>query len=117
MPSSPPCGVRPTVVRRAWGAARGGARAQKRGTPQGARARQRPERPRRVPMDSIPLSDAIVEELGAGFVRALRTAWPTLVGTDLDGMEQQLQLLGRRVLGPVVEHTVAALAAAPLPAP
>ena len=66
-------------------------------------------------MDSILLSDAIVEELGAEFVRALRTAWPTLVNTDLDGMEQQLQALSRRVLGPVVEHTVAALAAAPLP--
>jgi hypothetical protein len=63
-------------------------------------------------MDSVPLSDAIVEELGAGFVRALRTAWPTLVSTDLDGMEQQLQALGRRVLGPVAEQAVAAMAAA-----
>src|SRR3954452_25076498 len=109
--------VRPTVVRRAWGAAQGGERAQKRGTPQGARARQRPARPRRGPMDSVPLSDAIVEALGAGFVRALRTAWPTLWGTSVDGMEQQLQLLGSRVLGRVVEHTVGALAAAPRPVP
>jgi hypothetical protein len=63
-------------------------------------------------MDSVLLSDAIVEDLGRGFVRALRTAWPTLVSTDLDGIEQQLQEIGRRVLGPVAEQTVAAIAAA-----
>ena len=68
-------------------------------------------------MDSIPLSDAIVEELGAEFVRALRTAWPTLISTDLDGIEQQLQEIGRRVLGPVAEQTVAAMAAAQPAAP
>src|SRR4051795_8652 len=63
-------------------------------------------------MDSVLLSDAIVEDLGRGFVRALRTAWPTLVSTDLDGIEQQLQEIGRQVLGPVAEQTVAAIAAA-----
>lgn len=63
-------------------------------------------------MDSTLLSDAIVEELGAEFVRALRTVGPTLGGTDLDGLEQQLQALGRRVLGPVAEQIVAAIAAA-----
>jgi hypothetical protein len=35
-----------------------------------------------------------------------------LVTADLDGIEQQLQDLSRRVLGRVVEHTVAAIAAA-----
>src|SRR5438270_7922152 len=63
-------------------------------------------------MDSTLLSDAIVEELGAVFVRALRTVGPTLGCTDLDGLEQQLQVLGRRVLGPVAEQIVAAIAAA-----
>ena len=68
-------------------------------------------------MDSVLLSDAIVEELGAEFGRALRTAWPTLISTDLDGIEQQLQEIGRRVLGPVAEQTVAAIAAAQPAAP
>jgi hypothetical protein len=63
-------------------------------------------------MDRAILSDSIVEELGAVFVRALRAAGPTLVTTDLDGIEQHLQDLSRRVLGPVAEQTVAAIAAA-----
>jgi hypothetical protein len=63
-------------------------------------------------MDRASLSDAIVEELGAVFVQALRAAGPGLVAADLDGIEQQLQALSRAVLGPVVEQTVAAIAAA-----
>lgn len=63
-------------------------------------------------MDSANLSEAIVQELGEQFVRALRQVGPTLVATDLDGMEQQLQELGRRVFGRVVEQAVAAVAAA-----
>ena len=63
-------------------------------------------------MDSPNLSEAIVQELGEQFVQALRQAGPTLVATDLDGMEQQVQELGRRVCGRVVEQAVAAAAAA-----
>jgi hypothetical protein len=68
-------------------------------------------------MDRATLSDSIVEELGAVFVRALRAAAPALVATDLDGIEQQLQGLSRAVLGPVAEQTVAAIAAAQPSAP
>lgn len=63
-------------------------------------------------MDRAGLSEAIIAELGAVFVGELRRAGPALVTSDLDGIEQQLQDLGRRVLGPVVERTVAAIAAA-----
>ena len=63
-------------------------------------------------MDRPILSEAIVQELGAGFVAALQQAAPALVTRDLDGMEQQVQELGRRVLGRVVEEAVAAVAAA-----
>ncbi|HEX2187130.1 MAG TPA: ISKra4 family transposase [Chloroflexota bacterium] len=63
-------------------------------------------------MDRPTLSEAIVQDLGAHFVQALRHAGPTLVAADLDGMEQQIQELGRRVLGRVVEQAVATAAAA-----
>ncbi len=63
-------------------------------------------------MDSASLSEASVQELGACFVQALTEAGPALVTADLDGMEQQVQDLGRRVLGRVVEQAVAAAAAA-----
>jgi hypothetical protein len=64
-------------------------------------------------MDRAELSGAIIQELGAMFMEALTAAAPTLLTVDLDGMEQQLQVLGRRVLGRVVEQVVAARAAAP----
>jgi hypothetical protein len=63
-------------------------------------------------MDSKPLSATIVQELGTHFVQALAEAGPRLVTADLDGMERQVQELGRRVLGQVVEQAVAAVAAA-----
>ena len=50
--------------------------------------------------------------MGASFVSELRRAGPALVAADLDGIEQQLQDLSRRVLGRVVEQTVAAIVAA-----
>ena len=62
-------------------------------------------------MDRATLSDAIVEELGAYLVSTLRQAAPALLTADLDGIEQQLQELSRRVLGRVVEQTVAVRAA------
>jgi hypothetical protein len=64
-------------------------------------------------MDSSTLSEAIVQELGQCFVQALQRAGPTLVSADLDGMERQVQALGRQVLGRVVEQAVAVVAAAP----
>lgn len=63
-------------------------------------------------MDRASLPDSIVEDLGAYFVSSLRQAGPALLMADLDGIEQHLQDLSRRVLGRVVEHTVAAVAAA-----
>jgi hypothetical protein len=69
-------------------------------------------------MDSSGLSEAIIAELGDVFMSELRRGGPALVGADWDGIEQQLQDLGRRVLGRVVEQTVAAIAAAePSPPP
>jgi hypothetical protein len=63
-------------------------------------------------MDSPHLSREIVEELGAVFVAAVEQAGPTLLTADLDGIEQHLQAVGRRVWARVVEQTVAARAAA-----
>jgi hypothetical protein len=63
-------------------------------------------------MDSANLSEAIVQELSGHFVHALTEAGPTLLTADLDGMEQHVQEVGRRVLARVVEQTVATIAAA-----
>lgn len=68
-------------------------------------------------MDSSTLSEAIVQELGQCFVQALRQAGPGLVTADLEGMERQVQVLGRQVLGRVVEQAVAVVAAAPAAEP
>jgi hypothetical protein len=62
-------------------------------------------------MDSTHLSEVIVQELSDHFAHALVQVGPTLLTADLAGMEHQLQDLGRRVLGRVVEQTVAAVAA------
>lgn len=63
-------------------------------------------------MDRADLSEAMIAELGDVFVGELRRVGPALVSSDLDGIEQQLQDLSRRVLGRVVEQTVVAIAAA-----
>ena len=57
-------------------------------------------------MDRAELSEAIVEELGALFVERAAQAGPELLAADLDGIEQGLQALSRRVLGRVVEAVV-----------
>lgn len=57
------------------------------------------------------LSAAIIDELGQLFVSVLEENAPKLMEGDLDGIEQQLQEMARRVFGPVVERTVAAIAA------
>ena len=62
-------------------------------------------------MDRATLSEAIVEELGELFVSELRRVGPELLAADLDGIEQGLQAVSRRVLGRVVEAVVATLAA------
>lgn len=62
-------------------------------------------------MDRAELSEAIVRELGELFVSELRQAGPELVAAELDGIEQHLQALSRRVLGRVVEAVVTTIAA------
>lgn len=62
-------------------------------------------------MDRAELSDAIIDDLGHLFVRVLKQHAATLVASDFDGIEQCLQEVGRQVFGPVVERTIAAVAA------
>ena len=62
-------------------------------------------------MDRADLPEAIVRELGELFVSELQQAGPELVATDLDGIEQRLQEVSRRVLGRVVEAVVTTIAA------
>jgi hypothetical protein len=62
-------------------------------------------------VDRAELSEAIVRELGELFVSELRQAGPELVAAELDGIEQRLQEVSRRVLGRVVEAVVATIAA------
>lgn len=62
-------------------------------------------------MDSENLSATIIDELGEMFTKALTEAGPTLFSQDLDGIEQTLQDLSRRVLGRVVEAVVTSVAA------
>ena len=63
-------------------------------------------------MDRAELSDAIIDDLGQLFVTVLKQRAATLLASDFDGIEQCLQEMGREVFGPVVERTVAAIAAA-----
>ena len=62
-------------------------------------------------MDSANLSATMIDELGDLFTTVLAQAGPTLLARDLDGIEQGLQDVSRRVLGRVVEAMVTALAA------
>jgi hypothetical protein len=62
-------------------------------------------------VDRANLSEAIVGELGELFVSELWQAGPALVAADLDGIEQRLQEVSRRVLGRVVEAVVTTIAA------
>jgi hypothetical protein len=61
-------------------------------------------------MDRAELSAAIIAELGELFVDTLQRNAQELIGSDFDGLEQRLQVLGRMVLGRVVEQTVAVIA-------
>jgi hypothetical protein len=60
-------------------------------------------------MDRTELSGEIIQEMGELFVRELTRVAPELMRGDLDGIEQQLQMVGRRVLGRVAERVVAAV--------
>lgn len=62
-------------------------------------------------MDRGTLSTQIINEVGAMMVAALEAAAPELAESDLDGIEQRLQRIGRQVCGRVVEEVVAARAA------
>lgn len=61
-------------------------------------------------MDRGVLSTLIINEIGAMVVAALQQAAPELARSDLDGIEQRLQRIGRQVFGRVVEATVLAQA-------
>lgn len=62
-------------------------------------------------MDRAELSPSIIQEMGELFVRELSQVAPELVKADLDGIEQSLQGLGRRVFGRVAEAAIAAIEA------
>jgi hypothetical protein len=62
-------------------------------------------------VDRAELSEAIVEELGELFASELRRVGSGLLAADLDGIEQGLQALSRRVLGRVVEAVITTIAA------
>lgn len=62
-------------------------------------------------MDRLHLSPTIMDELAQLFTEALERNAVTLLQSDLDGMEQRIQEMARTVFGPVVEHTIAAIAA------
>src|SRR2546421_273225 len=68
-------------------------------------------------MDRSELSETIVHELGALFEAEVRAAGPVLVAADLDGMEQRVQQLSRRVCGALIERVLAVRAEAPAPRP
>jgi hypothetical protein len=62
-------------------------------------------------MERRALSAVVIEELSDLFRGALHAVGPDLLAADLDSVEQQVQALGRRVLGRVVEAAVAERAA------
>ena len=68
-------------------------------------------------MDRGELSETIVHELGALFEAEVRAAGPVLVAADLDGVEQRVQQLSRRVCGALIERVLAVRAEAPAPRP
>jgi Uncharacterised protein family (UPF0236) len=64
-------------------------------------------------MDRGELSETIVHELSALFAAEVRAAGPALLAADLDGMEQRVQHLSRRVCGALLERVLAVRAQAP----
>src|SRR5205085_60747 len=68
-------------------------------------------------MDRGELSETIVHELGALFEAEVRAAGPALLAADLDGLEQRVQQLSRRVCGALLERVRAVRAPAPAARP
>jgi hypothetical protein len=62
-------------------------------------------------MDSTDLSEDSIHEVGVLFEEALRAAAATMRTDDLAGLERRLQVVGRAVLGQVVERVLAGRAA------
>jgi hypothetical protein len=62
-------------------------------------------------MDRTGLSASIIAELARLFAETLERNAATLAESDLDGIEQRIQEMARTVFGPVVEQTIAAIAA------
>jgi hypothetical protein len=63
-------------------------------------------------MDRMTLSAMMIQELADVFAAEVARAAPELVAADLAGIERQVQVIGRRVLGRLVEQVVAVRAAA-----
>jgi len=63
-------------------------------------------------MDRSQLSASIIGELAQLFTETLGRNVPELLESDLDGIEQRLQEVARRVCGPVVEQVIQAIALA-----
>lgn len=63
-------------------------------------------------MDRTTLSAEIIDELGEVFVETLHHNAAVLLASDLDTIEQQVQVMSREVMGRVVEQVVAAIAGA-----
>jgi hypothetical protein len=68
-------------------------------------------------MDRNELSEAIIHDLGALFEAEVRAAGPALLAADLDGMEQRVQQMSRRVCGALLERVLAVRAQAPAERP
>src|SRR2546423_1904323 len=68
-------------------------------------------------MDRGELSETIVHELSALFAAGGRAAGAAVGGADLDGMEQRVQQLSRRVCGALLERVLAVRAQAPAARP
>jgi hypothetical protein len=68
-------------------------------------------------MDRGERSETIVHEVSALFAAEVRAAGPALLAADLDGMEQRVQQLSRRVWGALLERVLAVRAPAPAARP
>ena len=68
-------------------------------------------------MDRSELSETIVHEVSTLFAAEVRAAGPALLAADLDGMEQRVQQLSRRVCGALLERVLAVRAQAPAARP
>ena len=58
-------------------------------------------------MDRSELSETILHELSVLLAAEVRAAGPALLAADLDGMEQRVQQLSRRVCGALLERVLA----------